>query len=129
MANSISAKTAIPAAIKQGQPKGLIYPVEVVLADTSAGLDLYTPASDKYATCLGMIISQVGAFTGVISSAAGELFQIDIPANCPPIIIPMKTAIFSGSAIGEKIVLTRSAGSLVKAMFYFTDTGRLVPGY
>lgn len=129
MANSISAKAAVPAAIKLGQPKGLIYPVEIVLADTSAALDLYTPAADKYATCIGMIISQVGAFTGVISSAAGELFQLDIPANCPPVVIPMGKAIFSGIAVGEKITLTRSAGSLVKAMLYFTDTGRLVPGY
>ena len=129
MANSISAKPALPAAIKLGLPKGLIYPVEIVLADTSAGLDLYTPASDKYAVCLGMIISQVGAFTGVISSAANELFQIDLPANSHPTIIPIANMIFSGQAVGEKITLTRSAGSLVKAMFYFSDTGRLVPGY
>lgn len=129
MANSISAKPALPAAIKLGLPAGLIYPVEIVLADTSADLDLFTPASDKYAVCVGMIIAQVGAFTGVMKSGSNELFQIDIPANCPPIIRPIERMIFSGQAVGEKITLTRSAGSLVKAMLYFSNTGRLVPGY
>lgn len=127
MANSATLRATVPAAIKLGNPKGLIYAVEVT-ADTSASLTLFTPSADKYAICIGMIISQVGAFTGTFGSASTELCQLDIAANSPTIIKPIGKIILAGN-LGEALTLTRSANTLAKALMYFAETGRLVPGY
>lgn len=119
MANSATPLAKIPSLMKMNQGNGLVTPVVVVL-DTAADQILYTPASGNFAACVGMNISESGAFVGIMKSALQPLFNFEISANSPPIFKRIGFTIFQGR-LSEALVVTVTSGAISQCLLYFAE--------